>query len=266
MSLTIGVDVGGTKVLGGVVDESGCIIDQERLPTPKTEPEAIAEAIAAVVASLRARHEVEAVGIGCAGWIDLDRANVMFAPNLVLRNEPLKLRLSKLIDLPIVVENDANCHAWAETRFGAARGQNNVVAVILGTGIGGGIVLEGRLFRGGFGMAGEPGHIRVVPDGRLCGCGNHGCWEQYASGNALVRAAREMARSAPSSMPSLMKAVVGQIDAITGPLVTQGRGSASTPSAGGSDKGSPTSPRSLTRCVLWSGVVRRTPAPCLSTR
>ena len=111
---------------------------------------------------------------------------MLFAPNLVWRNEPLKLRVSKLIDLPIVVENDANCHAWAEHRFGAARGRDTVVAVILGTGIGGGIVLEGRLYRGGFGVAGEPGHIRVVPDGRLCGCGNRGCWEQYASGNALV--------------------------------------------------------------------------------
>jgi glucokinase len=221
MGLTIGVDVGGTKVLAGVVDEDGQILEQDRQSTPKTDGEAIAEVIAGLVASLRARHDVDAVGIGAAGWIDLDRANVMFAPNLVWRNEPLKLRVSKLIDLPIVVENDANCHVWAEHRFGAARGRDTVVAVILGTGIGGGIVLEGRLYRGGFGIAGEPGHIRVVPDGRPCGCGNRGCWEQYASGNALVRAAREIARSAPSSVPFLMKAVVGQVDAITGPLVTQ---------------------------------------------
>jgi glucokinase len=221
MGLTIGVDVGGTKVLAGVVDEDGQILEQERQSTPKTDGEAIAEVIAGLVASLRSRHDVEAVGIGAAGFVDLDRANVMFAPNLVWRNEPLKLRVSKLIDLPIVVENDANCHVWAEHRFGAARGVDTVVAVILGTGIGGGIVLEGRLYRGGFGVAGEPGHVRVVPDGRPCGCGNRGCWEQYASGNALVRAARETARSAPSSVPFLMKAVVGQVDAITGPLVTQ---------------------------------------------
>ena len=220
MGLTIGVDVGGTKVLAGVVDEAGQILDQERQGTPKTDPEAIAEVIAGVVATLRSRHEVEAVGLGAAGWIDLDRANVMFAPNLVWRNEPLKLRVAKYIDLPIVVENDANCHAWAETRFGAARGMTTVVAVILGTGIGGGIVLDGHLYRGGFGLAGEPGHVRVVPDGRLCGCGNRGCWEQYASGNALVRAAREIADSTPSSMPFLMAAVAGQVDEITGPLVT----------------------------------------------
>jgi glucokinase len=221
MGLTIGVDVGGTKVLAGVVDEDGQILDQERQVTPKTDPEAIAEIIAALVKRLRSRHEVEAVGIGAAGWIDLDRANVMFAPNLIWRNEPLKLRVSKHIDLPVVIENDANCHAWAETRFGAARGQSTAVAVILGTGIGGGIVLEGHLFRGGFGLAGEPGHVRVVPDGRLCGCGNRGCWEQYASGNALVREAKEIASSAPSSMPFLLSAVSGDVEAITGPLITE---------------------------------------------
>jgi glucokinase len=221
MGLTIGVDVGGTKVLAGVVDEAGRILDSERQTTPKTDPEAIADVIAGVVASLRERYEVEAIGIGAAGWIDLDRANVMFAPNLVWRNEPLKLRVSKLIDVPVVVENDANCHAWAETKFGAARGQRNVVAVILGTGIGSGIILDGNLFRGGFGIAGEPGHVRVVPDGRLCGCGNRGCWEQYASGMALVREAREMASLAPISMPYLLDAVSGQVEAITGPLVTE---------------------------------------------
>ncbi len=220
MSLTIGVDIGGTKVLAGVVDESGQILEQDRRDTPKTDPEAIAEEIAAAVAALRANHEIEAVGIGAAGWIDADRANVMFAPNLVWRNEPLKLRVSKLIDLPIVVENDANCHAWAETRFGAARGERTVLAVTLGTGIGCGIVIEGALFRGGFGVAGEPGHMRVVPDGRLCGCGNRGCWEQYASGNALAREARDAARVAPLSLPHLMASVGGDIDAITGPLVT----------------------------------------------
>src|SRR5450432_3496813 len=221
MGLTIGVDVGGTKVLAGVVDEAGQILDQERQGTPKTDGEAIAEVIAGLVASLRSRHDVEAVGIGAAGWIDLDRANVMFAPNLVWRNEPLKLRVSKLIDLPIVVENDANCHAWAETRFGAARGERTVLAVTLGTGIGCGIVIEGAVFRGGFGVAGEPGHMRVVPDGRLCGCGNRGCWEQYASGNALVRAAKETASLAPASVPYLLAAVEGRIDEISGPLVTE---------------------------------------------
>ena len=221
MGLTIGVDVGGTKVLAGVVDEHGNVLEQVRETTPKTYPGAIADVIGVLVADLRTRHEVEAVGIGAAGFIDLDRASVLFAPNLVWRDEPLKARVSKLIELPIVVENDANCHAWAEYRFGAARGKRAVVATIVGTGIGGGLVLEGALFRGGFGIAAEFGHIRTVPGGRLCGCGNQGCWEQYASGLALVREARERAACAPDRMPYLLQAVGHDVEAITGPLITE---------------------------------------------
>jgi glucokinase len=221
MGLTIGVDVGGTKVLAGVVDELGNVLERTRENTPKTDPSAIADVIGALVADLRTRHQVEAVGIGAAGFIDLDRANVLFAPNLVWRDEPLTARVAKIIDLPIVVENDANCHAWAEFRFGAAQGKRNIVAAIVGTGIGGGLVLHGELYRGGFGIAAEFGHIRVVPGGRICGCGNHGCWEQYSSGMALVREARELAAGAPIRMPYLMRAVGGDVDAITGPLVTE---------------------------------------------
>jgi glucokinase len=221
MGLTIGVDVGGTKVLAGVVDDLGNVLERARETTPKTDPAAIAEVIGALVAGLRAKHEVEAVGIGAAGFIDLDRANVLFAPNLVWRDEPLTDRVSKLIDLPIIVENDANCHAWAEYRFGAARGKRNVVAAIVGTGIGGGLVLHGELYRGGYGIAAEFGHIRMVPGGRICGCGNHGCWEQYSSGMALVREARELATAAPIRMPRLLDLVENDVDAISGPLVTQ---------------------------------------------
>ena len=221
MGLTIGVDVGGTKVLAGVVDELGNVLERDRENTPKTDPAAIAEVIGSLVSGLRARHDVEAVGIGAAGFIDLDRANVLFAPNLVWRDEPLTERVSKLIDLPIVVENDANCHAWAEYRFGAARGKRNVVAVIVGTGIGGGLVLDGQLFRGGFGIAAEFGHVRAVPGGRVCGCGNHGCWEQYCSGMALVREARDLATAAPIRMPKLLESVGDDLAAITGPLVTE---------------------------------------------
>lgn len=221
MGLTIGVDVGGTKVLAGVVDEAGNVLDQTRDNTPKTDPAAIAEVIGSLVATLRENHDVEAVGIGAAGFIDIDRANVLFAPNLVWRDEPLTDRVSKLIDLPIVVENDANCHAWAEYRFGAARGKREVVAAIIGTGIGGGLIFDGDLYRGGFGIAAEFGHFRAVPDGRLCGCGNHGCWEQYASGMALVREARELATAAPIRTPTLLELAGGDPSAITGPLVTQ---------------------------------------------
>ena len=221
MGLTIGVDVGGTKVLAGLVDERGRVLACRREDTPRADAAAIVDVIASLVTAMNAENPVDAVGIGAAGFIDADRAKVLFAPNLAWRDEPLAERLGKLIDVPVVVENDANCHAWAEYRFGAAQGKHSVVAAIIGTGIGGGLVLDGRLYRGGFGIAGEFGHVRVVPDGRVCGCGGRGCWEQYASGKALVREARHVATSTPERVPALLAASGGEVSAITGPLVTQ---------------------------------------------
>lgn len=221
MGLTVGVDVGGTKVAAGVVDDDGVILAQLREPTPKTDTSAIAEVIAGMVDQLRADHPVEAVGVGAAGFIDAARTTVLFAPNLAWRDEPLADRVTKLIDLPVVVENDGNCHAWAEWRFGAARGAHAAVAVVVGTGIGGGMVVDGRLYRGGFGIAGEFGHVRIVPDGLPCGCGRRGCFEQYASGNALVRCARQRAADQPADASRLLDAVHGDVTRITGPAVTE---------------------------------------------
>ena len=189
MSLAIGVDIGGTKVAAGLVSETGEILRRERRPTPSTDPAAVAAVVASVVADLRAESDVSAVGVGAAGFIDPGRSTVLFAPNLAWRQEPLRDSLSSLIGLPVVVENDANAMAWAEYRFGAGVGVSSLVALTVGTGIGAGLVLDGHLYRGAFGMAGEPGHLRVVPDGLPCGCGNRGCWEQYCSGRALVREA-----------------------------------------------------------------------------
>jgi glucokinase len=120
-----------------------------------------------------------------------------------------------------VVENDANATAWGETRFGAGRGERFLVLVTLGTGIGGGIIVDGALYRGRFGLGGEIGHFRVVPNGRRCGCGNRGCWEQYASGNALVHEARELARVSPAMAGRLLELGDGRPDGISGPEITQ---------------------------------------------
>src|SRR5262249_61661071 len=117
---------------------------------------------------------------------------VAFARILAWRGEPLRSKVAGLVGLPVTVENDGNASAWAEFRFGAARGHEHVTFVSVGTGIGAGFILDGRLYRGRWGMAAEPGHFRVVPDGRLCGCGNRGCWGQYASGRALVPGARDL--------------------------------------------------------------------------
>ncbi|MEZ5115529.1 MAG: ROK family glucokinase [Candidatus Nanopelagicales bacterium] len=193
MGLTLGVDVGGTKILGGVVDEDGVILATTRRPTPRNDAAAVVQTIVDVVEELRADHEVEAIGVGVAGLVDADRSRVIFATNLGWAQEPLRADIESRTGLPAVIENDGNVAAWGEFRFGAGRDLDDMVAVTVGTGIGGGLVLDGRLRRGAIGVAAEIGHMNAVPDGRPCGCGRNGCWEQYASGNALVREARMLA-------------------------------------------------------------------------
>jgi len=221
MSLTIGIDVGGTKVAAGVVDERGRIVEKLKRSTPSASPERTAQVISDTVLDLLGRHQAAAVGIGAAGFVDEVRSSILFAPNLAWRDEPLKRQVEGRVGLPVVVENDANAAVWAETILGAARGHEHVMLVALGTGIGAGIVINGQLYRGRWGIAGEPGHYRVVPDGRLCGCGNRGCWEQYASGSALVAEAREFARRSPGAAVRLLQLGGGVPEGISGPEVTR---------------------------------------------
>jgi glucokinase len=222
VTLTIGVDVGGTKVLGGVVTPDGEVLATERRATPPDDARQTAVIIAEVVADLSAVYpDVEAVGVGAAGWIDARRSTVMFAPNVAWRHEPLRDRIAEKVGLPVVVENDANAAAWAEYRFGAARGESEVLLITIGTGIGGGIVSGGRLFRGAYGVAAEFGHVRVIPDGLPCGCGRRGCFEQYCSGRALVREARALAEANPHHATGLLALAGGDVDSIQGPHVTQ---------------------------------------------
>jgi len=219
MSLTIGVDVGGTNIGAGVVSEDGEVLEKVRRETPADDVEATERTIAELVGDLRQRHEIAAVGIGAAGWISADRSTVIFAPNLAWRDEPLRTEVEAAVDLPVVVENDANAAAWGEFRFGAGADADDLMLVTVGTGVGGGIVLNGELVRGTFGIAAEIGHLRVVPNGHLCGCGLHGCLEQYASGTALVRAARERATN-EAGAAALMSAAGADIAKIDGPMVT----------------------------------------------
>jgi glucokinase len=222
MGLAIGVDIGGTKVAAGVVDEDGRILARLRRDTPAHDPAKTEDVIADCIAELAADHEVEAAGLGAAGFVDAARSTVLFAPNLAWRNEPLRAAVEQRTGLPVVVENDANAAAWGETRFGAGHGQPHTVTLTVGTGLGGGVVMGGELIRGAFGAAAEVGHVTLVPDGRPCGCGNAGCWEQYASGRALVHEARERAAQTPESATLLLELANGQVDAITGPMVTMG--------------------------------------------
>jgi glucokinase len=221
VTLSCGIDVGGTKILGGVVDESGSIVEELRVESPATSAEAIEEVIEGLVVELASRHEISCVGVGAAGYIDKRRAVVMFAPNIAWRDVDLKGDLEQRTGLPVVVENDANAAAWGEFRYGAGHDVDDLLLVTVGTGVGGGVVLDGSLYRGAFGVGAEIGHMRVVPDGILCGCGNRGCYEQYASGSALVREARGAVRAGSLLARDLLDRAGGDPDRITGPLITE---------------------------------------------
>src|SRR5208282_987580 len=145
MTLAIGVDVGGTKVAAAVVDEGGRILAKLKRSTPAASPQRTEQAIADVVTELLAGHQVVAIGLGAAGFVDCDRATMLFAPNLAWRDEPLKQRVEERLGCEVVVENDANASAWAEARFGAARGYRDVMLVAVGTGIGAAIIIGGEL-------------------------------------------------------------------------------------------------------------------------
>lgn len=220
---TVGVDIGGTKVAAGVVAADGTILERLRTETPdkSKSPKLVEDAIIELVLDLADRHDVHAVGIGAAGFVDVDRAKVLFAPHLAWRDEPLREALSDRLRLPVVVDNDANAAAWAEWRFGAGRGEDHLVCITLGTGIGGAILEDGQVRRGRYGMAGEFGHMQVVPGGHRCPCGNRGCWEQYSSGNALVREARELAAAESPVAQGILDRVGGEVSEITGPLITE---------------------------------------------
>jgi len=221
VSLAIGVDIGGTKIAAGLISEHGEIVDSARHETPAGAPDEIAPIVAELVELLRGDHEILGVGIGAAGFIDAARQTVLFAPNINWINEPLAAQVHDRVGLPVIVENDANAAAWGEFRFGAGEDTNDLLLVTVGIGIGGGIVHDGQLFRGGFGVAAEIGHMRVVREGILCGCGQLGCWEQYGSGRALVREARERVTSADPRAAGLAAQVAGDPTLITGPMVTE---------------------------------------------
>ena len=221
MSLACGIDVGGTKIAGGVVDENGTILEELQVESPATDVPAIEEAIEKLVTELSTRHPIAAVGVGAAGYIDKDRAVVLFAPNLAWRDLDLKADLEATLALPVVVENDANAAAWGEFQFGAGHDVEDLLLVTVGTGVGGGVVLDGALYRGAFGVGAEIGHMRVVPEGIRCGCGNRGCFEMYASGSALVREAQAAARAGSLLAADLLDRAGGDPDAINGPLVTE---------------------------------------------
>jgi len=222
MSLTIGIDVGGTKVLGGVVDEAGKVLTTARKDTPRQGGSSLTQTIADVAKELLQKHSVASVGVSAAGFVSSDRKTMLATPNIADWNGvDLDNQLTNLIGLPVVIENDANAAAWGEAKFGAGKNQDHMIMLTVGTGIGGGIVVNGSLYRGAFGIAAEFGHMRVVPDGHICGCGARGCFEQYASGNALLRHAREAINASPEVARNLLSRGDGTVAGLTGQAITE---------------------------------------------
>lgn len=189
----IGIDIGGTKIAGAVVTEQGEIVASDRVATDASDSGAIIEAVVRMIDSLRRGRDIRHAGVAAPGFIDAAQSTVYYTPNIPWRNEPLRAHLSARLDLTITIDNDANAAGWAEFRFGAGRLVSDMAMLTIGTGVGGAIVSRDALFRGGFGAGAELGHLRLVPDGLSCGCGAHGCLEQYGSGRALLRMANEIA-------------------------------------------------------------------------
>ncbi len=219
----IGVDIGGTKIAIGVVDESGRILAQVRRDTDPEDVASIDRAIAEACNELTKEYEVGAIGLAAAGFMMSDRATAAFGPNIAWRKYPLARKVAELVDLdvPVVVENDANAAGWAEFRFGAGRDATDMLMLTVGTGLGGAIVVGRELVRGRWGVAAEVGHMRVVPGGHYCGCGHEGCWEQYASGSALVRDAKHAVVALPHRAERLLELAGGSPKGLKGPHITK---------------------------------------------
>ncbi len=211
----IGIDIGGTNLKAGLVDESGLILATHRMKVAQIDDQdSLAWTLVSLTQDLcRAADvpldQVASVGVGVPGAVEIYSGSVLYTCNLPLRNVPLRKLFHRYLTLPLYVENDANCAALAEYFVGAGRGSKRFVTITLGTGIGGGIIHNGKIFHGSNGMAGEVGHMSIVYRGEPCPCGRLGCWERYASAAALKRLTAETIREHPDSILSQVVAEHG---------------------------------------------------------
>ena len=213
---TIGVDLGGTKMLIGVLSEAGTdpLYEQREASTGQTEDELVELLVREVSEARDAHPEVTAVGLGIPATIDHDDGIAVAAVNLPLSNLPIRDIVSERVGLPVFVDNDGNVAAYAEYLYGAAQEMPHMVMLTVGTGIGGGLVLNGEIYRGSTGAGAELGHIVIQADGPPCqgNCPNHGCVEALASGTALGREGRAAAESSPDSALGKVLAAGGEVD------------------------------------------------------
>ncbi len=210
----IGIDIGGTQLRAAIVDEGGTIIERDRRPTPADDPASLVTVLEELIRRMRARAGVVLpVGIGIAGLVTSE-GTVRYGPNIGVRDLALGSILGSVLDGHVVVANDASVAALGEQRAGAGQDRRDLALITLGTGIGGGLVIDGRLVTGSTGFAGELGHVIVDDGGRPCPCGNRGCIEAYASGSALGALARD--RLVDPSVASRLR----DLDQVSGSQVT----------------------------------------------
>jgi glucokinase len=202
--LTLGIDLGGTGIKLGIVDPNGTLLETLKISTPvKSDPVLVAAAIVAQARLLLAtvpKRAIGGIGVGTAGDVDPHTGVVRISPNLNWKNVPLKSLLQKELRYPITIDNDANAAAWATYVVEARRKVKNLLCVTVGTGVGGGVILNGELYRGTTGSAAEIGHITLYPDGEPCACGNRGCLERYVGARAMQRIAREALQAGEKSI------------------------------------------------------------------
>ncbi|MBA3816616.1 MAG: ROK family protein [Parachlamydiaceae bacterium] len=215
-SWTIGVDLGGTKLDVGMVDMSGKIVDRVLIKTRVKEgSKVVIQDIVAAIRALQAKNSekvILSIGVGIAGQIDSKTGDVRFAPNLNWTDVPLQTELSKALKLPVYVLNDVRAATWGEWLYGAGKGSNDIICIFVGTGIGGGVISDGKMLLGCSNSAGEIGHITIDVNGPKCTCGNYGCFEALASGWAIARRAKESVVKHPDSGKPLLELVNGKID------------------------------------------------------
>lgn len=189
----VGVDIGGTNLKAGLVDENGVLLATQKMKVASiADDDGLAWTVASLVQELAHTvnipvSDVASVGVGVPGTVEIRSGSINYTCNLPLRNVPLRKLFHRYLSIPLYIENDANCAALAEFMVGAGRDSKRFVTITLGTGVGAGIVHNGKIYHGANGMAGEVGHMVIQRGGLPCPCGRHGCWEQYASATALKR-------------------------------------------------------------------------------
>lgn len=216
----LGIDLGGTNIACGLVDENGHIVFKDSVETKaqRDYKEIIADmAKLALKICEKAQiglDKVKGVGIGSPGTIDSKNGKVVYTNNLNFKDVPVRTELQKYIDLPVYISNDANCAALGETVTGAAKGYKNVILITLGTGVGGGVIIDGKIYEGNYSAGAELGHSVIVVDGERCTCGRKGCWECYSSATALIRQTKKAISENKESI--MLAAVDGDIEKVNG--------------------------------------------------